>query len=367
MNPTPKILIVDDTPKNIQILGTVLRQQQYQIYVAQNGLQALEVANKVIPDLILLDIMMPEMDGFQACTELKKSALTQKIPVIFLTAKAEAEDIVKGFELGAVDYVLKPFNSSELLARVKTHLELVAKNRELAQSAQEQKELLHILCHDLANPLAACSGASEILDEENYEVLKDIIHSAAQNGLEIIKLVRQMRAVEDKPISLAVVKVSEAIYQSKMILQPKFAAKNIELVSQVDPELRVCVEPISFINSVLNNLLTNAIKFSHVNSKITITAEPVAQHIKLTIQDQGMGMPKILIGKLFDVSQPTSRKGTQGEEGTGFGMPLVKKFVTAYHGTITVDSIDERENATEHGTCITLMLPKTHHLGQHLG
>lgn len=352
-----KILIVDDTPKNIQILGTVLRQQQYQIYVAQNGRQALEVAHKVIPDLVLLDIMMPEMDGFQACEELKKSAVTSKIPIIFLTAKAEAEDIVKGFELGAVDYILKPFNSAELLARVRTHLLLVQKNRELAQSAEEQKELLHILCHDLANPLTACSGASEILDHDNYEALKDIIHSAAQNGLEIIKLVRQMRAVEDKPITLSPVKVSEAVYQSKLILQPKFTAKNIELVTKMNPDIRVYVEPISFINSVLNNLFTNAIKFSHPNSIILITVEPAGEQVKLMIEDHGIGMPQSLVSKLFDIKQPTSRRGTQGEDGTGFGMPLVKKFITAYGGSIQVSSVDEREDAIKHGTAITLLLP----------
>lgn len=119
-----RILIVDDTPKNIQILGKILRDEGYQINVAQDGKQALNVLSKVDLDLILLDIMMPEMDGFETCQHLKSDPETQEIPVIFLTAKTEVEDIVKGFELGAVDYISKPFQIPELLARVRTHLQL---------------------------------------------------------------------------------------------------------------------------------------------------------------------------------------------------------------------------------------------------
>jgi DNA-binding response OmpR family regulator len=134
-----RVLIVDDTIQNIQVLGTVLREENYQINVAQNGLQALDVVTKVTPDIILLDVMMPELDGFETCKRLKADAATRDIPVIFLTAKVETEDIVHGFELGAVDYVTKPFNATELLARVHTHLEVQRLRREL-QSYNEQLE-----------------------------------------------------------------------------------------------------------------------------------------------------------------------------------------------------------------------------------
>ena len=128
-----RVLIVDDTPQNIQVLGTVLREQNYQINVAQNGLQALDSVEKVPPDLILLDVMMPELDGFETCKRLKANDDTKDIPVIFLTAKVETDDVVHGFELGAVDYVTKPFNATELLARVRTHLELQRLRRELEE------------------------------------------------------------------------------------------------------------------------------------------------------------------------------------------------------------------------------------------
>ena len=136
-----RILVVDDTPANIQALAAILKEKGYQISVATNGKQALDVLARVQPDLILLDVMMPEMDGFETCRQLKAAEQWRQIPVIFLTAKTDTADIVKGFELGAVDYVAKPFNAHELLARVNTHLtmdelrrSLAGKNVELARA-----------------------------------------------------------------------------------------------------------------------------------------------------------------------------------------------------------------------------------------
>ena len=131
------VLIVDDTPKNIQLIGSILMEHEYRISVAKNGKEALKVVKDVKPDLILLDIMMPEMNGFETCEHLKDSQETRDIPVIFLTAKIESEDIVKAFELGAVDYVIKPFNAKELLVRINTHLELKFAHEKIKKSEQE--------------------------------------------------------------------------------------------------------------------------------------------------------------------------------------------------------------------------------------
>src|SRR5262245_36035948 len=136
-----RVLVVDDTPANIQSLAAILKERGYQISVATNGKQAIQALARVQPNLILLDVMMPEMDGFETCRQLKASEQWRHIPVIFLTAKTETTDIVQGFEVGAVDYVAKPFNAHELLARVSTHLtmdelrrDLAAKNAELARA-----------------------------------------------------------------------------------------------------------------------------------------------------------------------------------------------------------------------------------------
>src|SRR5512136_2399420 len=148
-----RILVVDDTPANIQLLAATLKGKGYQISVATNGKQALEVVEKVEPDLILLDVMMPEMDGFETCRRLKASEKWHAIPVIFLTAKTETADIVQGFELGAVDYVAKPFNAHELLARVHTHLTMDHLRRE------NERLLLSILPASIAERLKSGEGS----------------------------------------------------------------------------------------------------------------------------------------------------------------------------------------------------------------
>lgn len=155
-----RILVVDDTLENIQVLGIVLKKEGYVINVAQDGKTALEMVEKVQPNLILLDIVMPEMDGYEVCRRLKQNPETKEIPVIFLTAKADTESIVAGFETGAVDYITKPFRKQELLARVKTHLELRRSKRELEKALEEIKTLKGII------PI--CASCKKIRDDAGY-------------------------------------------------------------------------------------------------------------------------------------------------------------------------------------------------------
>ena len=164
-----RILIVDDTVENLQVLSSVLEQEGFQINVAQNGSEALEVAEKAHPDLILLDIIMPELDGFEVCKRLKADDVLCEIPVIFLTAKVETDDIVKGFEMGAVDYVTKPFQATELLVRVRTHLSIhllqLSLRRSLEENARMKREHEALLRHELRNRITPILGYAEILKQ----------------------------------------------------------------------------------------------------------------------------------------------------------------------------------------------------------
>ncbi|MCP4215902.1 MAG: response regulator [bacterium] len=159
------ILIVDDVPKNLQVLGNILREKQYKISVATNGRQALDMAAGLLPELILMDVMMPELDGFEACKLLKKSADTKDIPIIFLTAKTESEDIVKGFGLGAADYVTKPFNKAELLARVGIQLALARARENIVELEQKNAVLAMAVTasHEINQPLTVLQGNFEML------------------------------------------------------------------------------------------------------------------------------------------------------------------------------------------------------------
>lgn len=163
----PLILLVDDMPKNLQVLGNILSEDEFDIAIATDGSQALKIINEIKPDLILLDIIMPEIDGYEVCKKIKSSEETSGIPIIFITAKTETEDIVKGFSLGAVDYVTKPFNSVELLARVKTHIELkLARDRQEELIASLKEALAEV--KQLSSILPICSHCKKIRDDEGY-------------------------------------------------------------------------------------------------------------------------------------------------------------------------------------------------------
>ncbi len=194
-----RILIVDDTPQNLQVLGTVLDKAGCRVSFATGGKQALAVAANAKPDLILLDIMMPEMDGYEVCRRLKKDTATASIPIIFLTAKTESEDIVRGFEIGAVDYITKPFKAVELLARVQTHLrlQLVRKLEVEAQQLQTVRQLAMTIAHEFNNPLAIIQGSVDLADmaPENAEV-----HQAQHQ--KVRGQVARMKALVDKLLAL---------------------------------------------------------------------------------------------------------------------------------------------------------------------
>ena len=353
------ILIVDDAPKNIQVLGTILKENGYQIKAAMDGKQALAAVEKSLPDLILLDIMMPEMDGYETCKALKENPVTKDIPVIFLTAKNETDDVVRGFELGAVDYITKPFNSAELLARVNTHMSLRRATEMAVRTANERKELLHILCHDLTNPIGFVAGVMDLNkdDPSMLEQMKEHIETSMRSSLDIINLVRMMMAIEEDKIDLTTSQfgLETMIRESIAMLDLKAKAKNISFDISIPENQQVMVERVSFVNSVINNILTNAIKFSDNGGKIKIIAREENTKVILNFKDNGIGMSENLLRDLFDIRKKTSRKGTAGEVGTGFGMPLMQKFIHAYGGEIHVSS-KEKSATDDHGTEITLVL-----------
>lgn len=346
------ILIVDDVPSELKMVTAILENSGYHIKQAATAAEALAIIEKRLPDLVLLDIILPDMDGYDVCTILKHNSRTREIPIIFLTAKTDSEDLVRGFESGGVDYITKPCSSTEVLARVKTHLEL-------KKISQERKELIHILCHDLVTPLSAIQSLLKLdWNCPDLDILKKSLLSTSDNGLKIIKLVQEMLALDDQKtvMHLEPVKVEDIIADVAMFLKHRLKNKNITLVTHIEPGLTVMVERISFLNSVMINLLTNAIKFSFPDSAIEITAEQTGDMVSLSVRDFGMGMSDILRRDVFLLKKPTTRKGTQGEVGTGYGLPLVKKFVDAYRGAISIVSNEIEKNPHDHGTEIILTL-----------
>jgi two-component system, sensor histidine kinase and response regulator len=354
----PSLLLVDDTPANLDILVDVLK-ADYDLTIATRGAQALQVLAKVKHiDLILLDVMMPEMDGYEVCRVLRADPATRELPIIFLTAKNDVADIVHGFELGANDYVSKPFHPPELRARVRTHTTLRAQQMEIAKTNLDLKEMLHIVCHDVANHFAIVSMSLELAvnrPEIGLEKLLPRITAASRNGIALTTLVRDLRRADDKPLEIVSVSLAAAVREALLLAEGKIQDKNLTVAVDV-PDVAVLAELCALTNSVFGNLLSNAIKFSHPGGAFEIRGRIADGMACISIRDQGVGMPAKVLETLFDVSKSSSRKGTTGEKGTGFGMPLMRKFVTLFGGRVEVETRDQAANPADHGTTFNVWL-----------
>jgi len=348
------ILVVDHTEANIDMLSAILK--KFDVIPARLSEYALTILEKKRVDLVLLDIIMPEIDGFEICRQIKSNPITTDIPVIFFTAKDDEQSIEKAYKTGGVDYITKPFRPLELMARVKTHLNLKHTKALLKKQVESQRELLHVLCHDLSNPLGAIESFAEYYLENpnDLEIITDII-GASKDAAKIIDLTRRLMATEEKEMHIYPVNLKHVLEQSLAILKIKRHNKKIVINLNIPDNVMVMAEETSLIHTVFNNLITNAIKFSEPGSCINICIEhQKAQKICVIIQDSGIGIPKALLNNLFDVSKTTNRIGTDGEKGTGFGMPLVKKFMEKYGGDIHVDSKSIEDAPDNHGTKVCL-------------
>lgn len=348
----PCLLLVDDTPANIDILVGLLK-AEFDLKIANRGEKALQICCGPDPiDLILLDVMMPSMDGFEVCRVLRGQASTQDIPILFLTAKAEVEDVIRGFGVGGNDYLTKPFRPEELLARVRTHLTLRSQQVEIRAKSEDLKEMLHIVCHDVANHFSVLNLSMDFVESEPDVALPrylPLIRAALRNGIRLTEMVREMRRSEDKSLALVPVDVESALRESLLLVQGKLEGKNLTCLLSTVP-IQVIAEPCALVNSVFNNILTNAIKFSHDGGRIEIEVTTRDGMVCIRFRDHGVGMPPTVLQHVFDMGRSHSRPGTSGERGTGFGMPLMRRFVTQFGGRVELDSHEAGDHPDQAGT-----------------
>ncbi|MDM8561570.1 hybrid sensor histidine kinase/response regulator [Candidatus Parabeggiatoa sp. HSG14] len=349
-NQKPLILIVDDNTHNLQVLGSVLKKNNYSPALAQNGAGALDFVKKKLPALILLDIMMPEMDGFAVCKKLKQETATKEIPVIFLSARSEKEDIIKGLELGAVDYVSKPFNLKELIARVQTHIELKTAKEALNQKIEELKQanaskdkFFSIIAHDLINPFNSLIGLLELLAHQNEQLSEEdkdkfiqIILNSSKKSYDLLKnLLEWSRAqtgrIKVNPVTF---NLKEMIDRNIELLEHQASAKNINLFSYIEANSVFADE--QMLDTVIRNLLSNAVKFTPINGKVSILSKKRGNEVEISISDTGVGIEDI--DKLFRIDVTYTTEGTEKEKGSGLGLILCKEFVEKNRGSIWVES-----------------------------
>jgi two-component system sensor histidine kinase/response regulator len=350
-----RILAVDDDRINLRIIGGILRHEGYEIAEAASGEQALEVYATFNPNLVLLDVMMPGIDGFATCRTLKKAYGDKCAPVIFITAKSEADDVVMGFDAGGVDYLTKPFRPKEVVARIRTHLsnqQLVEQQKhlveQLSKANADKDRFLGMCAHDLRNPLSSIRGLAELMDEnaigeltaEQREIVKTI-HGASQSMLQLVNELLDVATIEAGHLKLdkSPTKVSEIVERSVHLSNIEAAKKNtrIEIVkTNGDPVVDVDRNK---IRQVVDNLISNAVKYSPRGSIITVLIHANDTVAGFAVRDSGPGVPEHERHKLFKDFGRLSAQPTGGEKSTGLGLAICRKIVEAHNGTIGVDNI----------------------------
>jgi len=366
-----RVMLVDDAPLIANALSRVLvRRGEYDVMVCENGHDCLRLAPQFKPDVIILDVMMPEIDGFETCRRLKEIPGMAQVPVLFMSAAGETKNKVEGLHLGAVDYLTKPVQTEELLARLKTHLTISQLQNSLLMARDEYKSLVHMMCHDLANYLGSVKGFADLttsIPMEGEKGLQDMkqfmgkIQNISTRATDFLNQIREYNASKEEKYEVQNVPVNlrECIEESKAVFNSKLDSKDLKLnCSQVSSELSILADPRWFVLSVLNNLISNAIKFSYEGSTITLSAQAVEGRVSLCVRDEGVGISQKLLEKLFDPAHAISTEGTNQEAGTGFGMPLVKQWVEAFGGTIQVESKQKSTSPDDHGTAFTMNFKK---------
>lgn len=358
-NENCSILIVDDVPKNIQLVAKFLTQEGYLLYFAQSGETALKQIEEKTFDLILLDVMMPGMDGFEVCRRIKEMENSKDIPVIFLTAKTDDEAIGKGFQLGGVDYLTKPFNPTELLARVKTHLNLRQREKELKELNSTKDTLLSVISHDLRTPFFNIVGLGELLlsnyeeydDKMKKELISNIVdtskvtHNLLDNLLNWTRI--QTGKIKYRPEYF---NLEEVIQETFQLIDSQAKSKDVEYKFDKSEKCKVYAD-LNMIHAVFRNLLSNAIKFTPRGGNVMVNVTNLGKFAQIEIIDTGVGMPEKKVHTLFSTSEIKSTPGTEQEPGTGFGLVLTYEFVTKNHGEIRVESVEGK------GTTFRFTLP----------
>jgi len=341
------ILIADDMPENIMLLGKILQMEKANVLVAQNGLQAVNTAKRDLPDLILLDINMPEMDGFEAARLINQNENTAHIPIIFLTAMSEVSDVVKGFDFGGVDYVTKPFDKKILLSRIKTHLDLKFSKEKLEKANKQKIAFFSLLAHDLRSPLSGVMGVIDILNSE-YEELSE------EEKVEIIREVklsigRQFAFLSNLlkwgTVQFGSNNIEKSIFDLKTTFQNAIDVfklntdkKNIQISFFLDDTELNFYGQKDMIYSVIHNLINNAIKYCNQNGNIYIKGRSTETGVLISVEDDGIGMSEKIASDLFILGKNRSRNGTNGEKGTGLGLLLCEEIIKKHGGKIWAES-----------------------------
>lgn len=348
------ILVVDDVISNVLLLKVLLAAQKFNVITASNGMEAIDITKKQQPDLILLDVMMPGMSGFEVAQKLKNDPEVQHIPIIFLTALNSTADIVTGFKVGANDFISKPFNKEELVIRVSHQISLIAAKRIILQKTEELKKTIQgrdkmysVIAHDLRSPLGSIkmvlnmfvmTMSPQMIGEEQYEML-DSANKSTEELFTLLDNLLKWTKTQTGRLTVVfqdfeLVKSISGVFEIFSLVS---SSKNIELIFDSNEEINVRGD-IDMVKTITRNLLSNAIKFSFSGSKIIIEVKKIGNMAVVSVKDFGKGMSQEEQQKLFNSETHFSKYGTNNEEGSGLGLLLCKDFATKNRGDLWLQS-----------------------------
>ena len=342
INPSEyKVLIVDDVISNVLLLKVLLTNEKFNIVTAGNGTQALEQVKKEKPDLVLLDVMMPDISGFEVAQQMKADPEMSEIPIIFLTALNSTADIVKGFQVGGNDFISKPFNKEELIIRVTHQISLVAAKRiivaqteELRKTIMGRDKLYSVIAHDLRSPMGSIKMVLNMLilnlpSETMANQTTEDVFSLLDNLLKWTK--SQIGKLKVVYQDINMVEVVEGVSE---IFTMVAGLKNIKIVQDV-PVADVAVRAdIDMVKTVIRNLISNAIKFSNEGAEVVVSLAEEDGMAIVSVKDSGCGIDEENQRKLLHTDTHFSTFGTNNEEGSGLGLLLCKDFVIKNGGKL---------------------------------
>ena len=349
-----KLLVVDDVQTNVLLLKALLGKEGYGILVANNGQEALEVIRNENPDLILLDVMMPGMDGCEVAERLKSEEFRCEIPIIFMTALDDTQSIVNGFKLGVGDFISKPFRNEELMVRIKLQLSLVAarriieeKNEELRKTIAGRDKMYSVIAHDLRSPMASMkmllntimmSVEKDKIDPDIFDMLEmsnktsEEVFSLLDNLLKWTK--SQLGKLTVIPQKLDISGLADGVVE---VMNSVAEVKHIKLI-RTDHESFFVYVDIEMIKSILRNLISNAVKFSNPDSEIKVGIKAEDGKVIVSVTDSGKGIKKEDQHKLLKDSTHFTTYGTNSEEGSGLGLLLCRYFARNNGGELWSES-----------------------------
>lgn len=353
------ILIVDDNFKNLQVTGQLLKSEGYMISLATNGKQALDLLNSFVPDLILLDVMMPELDGLEVCRLIKSKERLKDIPIVFLSAKNQTEDLLKGFQAGGVDYVTKPFHREELIIRVKNHLELANSRRRIIEMNKNRDKIYSIIAHDIRTPLSsilfmisALKNDYIVPGSDDYKEMIDLLEKSTSGTISLLNNMLSWSKVQSEIINLEPKNTSlhSVIDDCFLLLKANADNKGISLTSSVPESFTAYFDEVT-MHTVFRNIISNAIKFTPKNGKIHVSAYISKGFASVCFKDSGKGIPEDIIQKILIQDEHYTSRGTENETGTGLGLVMIKEFISKNKGLLQISSKEGE------GTEVVVSLP----------